>query len=33
MIIIYMSKPLWSTIKIDVPKEMINITKKGKVII
>ena len=23
-----MSKTLWSTIKIDVPKEMINITKK-----
>ena len=28
-----MSKPLWRTIKIEVPKEMINITKKGKVII
>ena len=26
-----MSKTLWNTIKIEVPKEMVNITKKDKV--
>ncbi len=28
-----MSKVLWKTVKIDVPKEMIDISKSGKVII
>jgi hypothetical protein len=26
-----MSKTLWKTVKIDVPKEMVDITKNGKV--
>ena len=28
-----MSKVLWKTVKIDVPKEMVDISKSGKVII
>ena len=28
-----MSKTLWHTIKIEVPKEMINLTKKDKVVV
>ena len=28
-----MSKTLWNTIKIEVPKEMVNITKKDKVVV
>ena len=31
--IIYMSNTLWKTVKIDVPKEMVDITKNGKVTI
>ena len=28
-----MSKTLWHTIKLEVPKEMVNITKKDKVVV
>ena len=28
-----MSKTLWNTIKLEVPKEMVNITKKDKVVV
>ncbi len=28
-----MSKTLWHTIKIEVPKEMVNLTKKDKVVV
>ena len=28
-----MSKTLWKTVKIDVPREMVDITKNGKVTI
>ncbi len=28
-----MSKTLWHTMKIEVPKEMVNITKKDKVVV
>ncbi len=32
-IYIYMSKTLWHTIQLEVPKEMVNITKKDKVVV